>query len=93
MLEMTSDSLTNAEKHVTPTIACVRASVTKRFSLLIGPIDVVHYDDMQCMSDASTNGLSIQQCMVHNGTSSGTDSKFCANLESILDFSSTTNPL
>ena len=75
MLEMTSDSLTNAEKHVSPTLHVCVASVTKRFSLLIGPNDVVHYDVMQCMSDASTNGLSIHQCMVHNGTSSGTDSK------------------
>jgi len=44
-LEMASDALTIAGKHVMSYIACVRlASNSQNISLLIGPKDIVHYE-------------------------------------------------
>jgi len=42
---MTSDAPTNKEKHVRSKVACVSCQqYTEKTSLLIGQIDVVHYD-------------------------------------------------
>ena len=55
MVEMASNAQTNAEKDVTSNItcACCQCIIHRRFSLLIGPNEV--------MLDNQTNGLSIHK--------------------------------
>ena len=41
MLEMALDAPSNAGKHVISNIACTLPAIHKRFSLLVGPNDIV----------------------------------------------------